>query len=288
MAIAKKTDDGTALKHLNTNLFGFVSHVAPTPTSFPNNMMRLYLLAGVLILAALAPVHAQTNSQNAGPIACPSPTSTAPVWGKLVLTGNIVTCYYATGSATPTTWTQIGQPQTINFINDPLLIGLYLTSHNASAISSGTIDNFSITPAPTYRLADYDVGLPNYMGSSNLIGTVWNLMGSGADIWGTSDQCNFQPWLVWGDCTIICRVTSLSTGNIWQKIGIMVRDGFNSGSDYALFCATGGVGVDFQYRHTFINNPDMTEFVSPPAPGITSSVSVGYGLTGSTTYTQRP
>ena len=251
-------------------------------------MMRLFLVTSVLILAALAPVQAQTSSQNAGPIACPAPTAAAPVWGKLVVSGNVVTCYYATGTATPTTWTQIGQPQTINFINNPVLVGLYITSHNAGVLSSGTIDNFSITPAPTYRLADCDVGMPAFMGSANLITSVWTLMGSGADIWGTSDQCNFQPWLVWGDCTVICRVTSISTGGPWQKIGIMVRDGFNSGSDYALFCATHSSGVDFQYRHAFNNNPDIIEFVSPPAPGTQSSAAVGYGLTGSTTYTLRP
>lgn len=252
-------------------------------------MMRLFLVTSVLTLATLAPVQAQTSSQEAAtPIACPSPTPTAPVWGKLVLKGNVVTCYYATGTATPTSWTQIGPPQTINFLNDPLLIGIYLTSHNASASSSGTIDNFSISPAPTYRLADYDVGRPALMGSANLVSGVWTLMGSGADIWGTSDQCNFQSWLVWGDCTVTCRVTSLSSGNSWQKIGLMVRDGFNSGSDYALFCATSSAGVDFQYRRSFQNNPDETQFVSPPAPGVTSSVTVGYGLTGSTTYTLRP
>jgi hypothetical protein len=102
------------------------------------------------------------------------------------------------------------------------------------------------------------------MGSANLINNVWNISGSGADIWGTSDQCNFQPWLVWGDCTVVCRLTSLSSGNAWQKFGLMVRDGFNSGSDYALFCASGGEGVSFQYRRTFCDNPDETHLVARP------------------------
>jgi hypothetical protein len=250
--------------------------------------MKILFITSLLILAALAPTQAQTSSQGSGSIAAPAPTAAAPVWGKLVVNGNVVTCYYATGTAMPTTWIPLGAPQTIGFINDPILVGIFITAHG-SGLSTGTIDNFSITPTPTYRLADGDVGSPPLMGSANLISGVWTLTGSGSDIWGTSDHFNFQPWLVWGDCTVICRVTSISkSGSAWQKIGLMVRDGFNSGSDYALFCASDGAGMAFQYRLQFQNNPDMIEYVSPPAPGVTSSNSVGYGLTGSTTYTLRP
>jgi hypothetical protein len=248
----------------------------------------LFVALGFLLPASATTVPTPAITISAGPITTAAPSSTAPIWGKLVLSGNTVTCYYALGAATPTTWIKIGVPQTINFINNPILIGVYIASDNASSIATGTIDNFSITPAPTYRLADYDIGAPSLMGSANLIGGVWNLSGSGACIWATSDQCNFQSWLVWGDCTVICRVTSLSIGTQVGKIGIMMRDGFNSGSDYALFCAKGGGGVDFQYRLSFDNNPDITEYVAPPAPGVKSGVAVGYGLTGSTSYTVRP
>ena len=250
--------------------------------------MKTFLLSILFTLGAVAPACALTSSLMANTIASPAPTAAAPIWGKLVITGNVVTCYYAKGTATPTTWTQLGTPQTVGFINNPLLVGVYITSHDTTAIATGTIDNFSITPAPTYRLADVDIGAPTYMGSANLISNVWHLAGSGDDIWYTADQFNFQPWLVWGNCTVICRVTSISTGNIWQKIGIMVRDGFNSGSDYAMFCATYGSGIDFQYRLAFNNNNDETQFVAPPAPGITSSIVTGYGLTGSSSYTVRP
>ena len=117
------------------------------------------------------------------------------------------------------------------------------------------------------------------MGMANLMNGVWTLTGSGGDIWGTSDQCNFQPWLVWGDCTIVCRVTSISAGDTWQKIGIMIRDGYNSGSDYALFCATGGQGVAFQYRSQFVINPDGTTVPTLVAPTTSNSAGVALGVT---------
>ena len=68
----------------------------------------------------------------------------------------------------------------------------------------------------------------------------------------------------------------------------MVRDGFNSGSDYASFVASNGGGIVYQYRLKFVNNPDETQFVAPPSPGVVSSIVTGYGLTGSTSYTIRP
>jgi hypothetical protein len=249
---------------------------------------KIIYCALIFVLFLSANTCAQSYAQEATPLAWPPPTAAAPIWGKLVVSGNLVTCFYATGATMPTIWKQIGVPETINFINNPILVGIYLTAHNGSALSTGTIDNFSITPAATYRLADFDIGMPSLMGSANLIAGVWTLAGSGADIWGTADQCNFQSWLVWGDCTVICRVTSLSNGNSWQKIGIMARDGFNSGSDYASFCATNGSGVDFQYRTNFNNNPDIIEYVAPPAPGVKSGIAIGYGLTGGTSYPLRP
>jgi hypothetical protein len=259
--------------------------------SAPNILNKIFI-ALFFALAAILPVVAQSEAQQSAIVNLPVPTAAAPIWGKLVISGNTVTCYYAKGTAKPTTWTQLGSPETIGFVNDPILVGIYLTAHDngaAATISNGTIDNFSITPTPTYRLADTDPGAPTLMGSANLINGVWNLSASGNDVWGSYDQCNFQSWLVWGDATVICRVTSLTTsGSPWEKIGIMVRDGFNSGSDYAAFCASNGAGVAYQYRPEFDDNNDITEFVAPPLPGVKSSVAVGYGLTGGTSYTLRP
>jgi hypothetical protein len=244
------------------------------------HFLKLFFFAVLFALSTLVSLHAQYNSGHSGPFSCPAPTAAAPVWGKLVINGNTVSCYYAVGAATPTAWLPLGQSQTINFLNNPILVGIYITAHNSAAISSGTIDNVSISPTPTYLLQDQDIGAPKLMGSANLISGVWNITGSGADIWNTADQFNFQPWLVTGNCTVICRVTSLSNGDPWQKIGIMVRDGYNSGSDYALFCATCAEGVDFQYRNSFYPNGDIVKYVAPPAPGVTSGVAIGTGLIG--------
>jgi hypothetical protein len=126
--------------------------------------MKFSLFAFALLVAALAPLRAN-NSADAAVVPSPAPTVAKPIWAKLVLAGNSVTCFYATGTAAPTTWTQVGKPTTVNFVNSPLLVGLFLCSHDATALSTGTIDNFSITPAPTYRLADVDIGSPALIGA---------------------------------------------------------------------------------------------------------------------------
>ena len=252
--------------------------------------MTRFFFSLIILFGAVAPLCAQTTAASAPFIPCPVPTAAAPIWGKLVISGNVVTAYYAQSTTLPTSWNLAGS-KTIGFINNPLLVGLFINSRDGTGtptLATGTIDNFSITPAPTYRLVDTDIGAPKLMGSANLINNVWNLSGSGTGITTTFDQFNFQPWLVWGDCTVICRMTSLTTSNAYGKLGIMVRDGFNSGSDFALLCATESQGVDFQYRAQFMNNNDQTQFVAPPAPGIVSSIITGYGLTGTTSYVVRP
>lgn len=251
--------------------------------------MKSVLPIILAVLSSISTVWATSTSEDCGATSTPAPRAGAPLWGKLILAGNVVTCYYAKGTATPTKWTQLGQPQTLNLVNNALLAGMYVTAHNANNINTGTIDNFSITPASSFRLADVDIGSPALMGSANVIDNVWTLSGSGADIWGTGDQFNFQPWLITGDCTIICRVTSIGArGDPWEKIGIMIRDGYNSGSDYAMFCATLSEGVDFQYRLGFNNNADQMTFITPPSGNVTSSVNVGYGPTSASAYQLRP
>jgi hypothetical protein len=244
------------------------------------------ILTAIFISATLG---LADNSENSGPTYVPAPSANAPLWAKLVLSGATVTAYYATGAAAPTTWTQIGQPQTINFANSSLLIGMAVTAHNATAITSGTVDNFTISPATNYRLADTDIGAPGLMGSANLVNNVWTLSGSGADIWGGYDQFNFQPWLVGGDCTVTCRITSISAGgDPWEKVGLMVRDTYGSGSDYAMICGTLGNGVDFEYRHGPTVNNDQAWYVAPPPANTTYPVAVGIATTGTTAYQLRP
>lgn len=63
--------------------------------------------------------------------------------------------------------------------------------------------------------------------------------GSGADIWGTADQCHFwyDTWA--GDFVAIARFTGLAGGSdAWRKVGLMARTDTTAGSAMQFVAAT--------------------------------------------------
>ena len=68
----------------------------------------------------------------------------APHWIKLVRSGNSFTAYR---SVNGTSWTQQGTPQTIS-MGTSVYIGLAVTAHNASLLSTATFDHVTLTATP--------------------------------------------------------------------------------------------------------------------------------------------
>jgi hypothetical protein len=90
---------------------------------------------------------------------------------------------------------------------------------------------------------DTDVGAPSPAGSATYGAGVFNVNGSGADIFGTSDQFNYVYQPTSGNGTIIARVTSQSnTGSTNSKAGIIWKASTAAGSPYILI-ETGPIGV---------------------------------------------
>ncbi|MEN6334449.1 MAG: hypothetical protein ABFE01_09325, partial [Phycisphaerales bacterium] len=83
------------------------------------------------------------------------------------------------------------------------------------------------------------------------------LTGSGADIWGNSDDFTYAYKTLNGDGTMIARVTNIGPGtNTWAKGGVMIRDSINGGSMQAMMIMSAntdgaaGNGARVQYRAT--------------------------------------
>lgn len=79
----------------------------------------------------------------------------------------------------------------------------------------------------------------------------YTITGSGADIWGTSDQFHYGYMKLSGDGEIVARVVSNGTGsNLWAKGGVMIRETLAADSKHALMALTGGDGggIAFQSR----------------------------------------
>ena len=97
--------------------------------------------------------------------------------------------------------------------------------------------------------ADADVGGPAVAGSASYASGVFTVNGSGADIWGGSDQFNYVSQPLTGNASIVARVTSQSDTDPWAKAGVMIKQSTTSGSSYALLGVTPGNGVHFEYGY---------------------------------------
>jgi len=168
-------------------------------------------------------------------------------WLKLTRSGSTIT---ASSSSDGTTWTPVGA--TTMPMNDPVTIGLFNCAHNASALNTATFDNVSVTAGaaltpPPAPWTDSDVGSPAVAGSASYASGVFTVNGSGADIWGGSDQFNYVSQPLTGNASIVARVTSQSDTDPWAKSGVMIKQSTAGGSSYALLAVTPGNGVAFQY-----------------------------------------
>jgi hypothetical protein len=92
-------------------------------------------------------------------------------------------------------------------------------------------------------------GYPASVGSfaEGPVGT-YTITGSGADIWGNSDQFHFAYKMLTGAGSIIARVESVQETNTWAKAGVMIRETLDPGSVHVMMIVTPAQGVSFQRR----------------------------------------
>ena len=97
-----------------------------------------------------------------------------------------------------------------------------------------------------------DIGGVGLSGRTVFDGRSFTLTGSGADIWGTSDEFHFTSVVAQGDLEITARVTSVENLHPWTKAGVMIREGAGASDRHAfLFVTPTAVnGVAFQRRVT--------------------------------------
>jgi hypothetical protein len=99
-----------------------------------------------------------------------------------------------------------------------------------------------------YPWLDHDIGSPRLSGSAGYSAGIFTIRGSGADIWGTSDQFNYVYQPLSGDATIIARVASIQKTDVWAKTGVMIRASLASNSTFAMMIETPAKGLSFMRR----------------------------------------
>jgi regulation of enolase protein 1 (concanavalin A-like superfamily) len=177
---------------------------------------------------------------------------TAPYWVKLTRTGNTFSAF---ASSDGSNWSLVGS-DTIA-MGSSINVGLAVTSHKDGTVSTGTFDNVNTGSGSVGG------GLPNGWSSRDVgaVGAAGNatyddatgqfaVSGSGADIWGTSDEFRFAFTTMTGDGSIVARVASLTNENAWTKAGVMMRDSLTASSAQAMIVVSSAKGLAFQRRTT--------------------------------------
>jgi len=76
----------------------------------------------------------------------------------------------------------------------------------------------------------------------------YTMTGSGADIWGGSDQFHFAFKTLNGPGSIAAKVESISNTDPWAKAGVMIRETLEADSRHAMMIVSASSGISFQRR----------------------------------------
>jgi hypothetical protein len=177
-----------------------------------------------------------------------------------------VTMYYTTNGSTPTTSSTVYSAPISVSVTETIKVLATETGYTNSAVGSAAY-TISAGTLPS-GWTDLDIGSPSIAGSGSYSGTTYTVKGSGADIWGTSDQFNYAYTADNNtNTTIIAEVATQTNTNAWAKSGVMIRDTTAAGATYVGVYITPGEGASMQYRSTTgasaINGPNTTGLVAP-------------------------
>lgn len=216
-------------------------------------MIRSSLSAGaahafVLVSPGKGVAFQRRTADGASSLHTAGTSTTAPRWVRLTRSGTTITAFE---SADGVSWQTIGS-STIA-LGSSALVGLAVSSHVAGTAAAAVFDNV-VVQASTAPVAwtSGDIGAVGYAGSATVGGASITVAGSGADIWGTSDQFHYVYQPLTGDGSIVARVASIQNSHVWVKAGVMIRETLASSSPQAMMLVTPGgtKGLAFQRRVT--------------------------------------
>ena len=76
----------------------------------------------------------------------------------------------------------------------------------------------------------------------------WTIAGSGANIWGTSDEFRFAYRQITGDVDIRVRLARFEDLQDWSKAGVMIRETLSANARNAFMMLMPDYGVFLQSR----------------------------------------
>jgi hypothetical protein len=149
-----------------------------------------------------------------------------PVWVRLernATTSEITASYANDSSGTPGAWFQIGSP-TIVTMDNRANVGLTTTSNSTSSTATATLDQVTLTPAPTgpALISEDASATPSVVGSASESSGTYTIAG------GTAGY--FHGWQFSGDVMITVRHASATSGAGSATSGIRISENIESGA----------------------------------------------------------
>ena len=223
---------------------------------------------------------------------------------RLVRTGDVVTTYYSHPIQTEDYWVRIGS-ETFPSLPATMLVGFAVTSHEYGTLAQATFEDFRLNlGSPEWIATDIgDVGAAGRSFIDEQSGPEFTVRGSGADVWGTTDEFHFLSREAVGDFDFSARVLVQDIDR-WTKAGLMMRDGLSADARHAFIIQTPRTekGVAFQRRPEAGGSSIHTAGPATAPPGFLRLVRTGdvitayhkaepdgaWAMVGSQTFTSLP
>jgi GH35 family endo-1,4-beta-xylanase len=164
---------------------------------------------------------------------------TAPYWLMLQRTANVISSYR---SADGINW-ELSGSDTVDMTPE-VYVGLMVCSQTSSEVCTATFTNFTMGEVWNGT----NIGSTGGNWTLNPLTDVFTNTGSGTDMSGSSDECQFTYTLFPTNGQVSALVQSVSDTYPWAKAGVMIRDGFATNSAQATVNVTPVNGVQFIYR----------------------------------------
>lgn len=123
-----------------------------------------------------------------------------------------------------------------------------------------------------------DIGTVGFEGSANYNEGTFTVNGSGSYIWLDNDAFHFVYQNMYGDGQIVARMVSSDFTEWWNKDGLMIRNGLDSGAPMAIVTISSGASLQYLWR----SDPgDYAEVMSAPHPPYAQMIWLKLKRTGS-------
>jgi hypothetical protein len=145
-------------------------------------------------------------------------------------------------------------------------VGLAVSGHNNSVVSTATFDNVSITTFPAPWLTA-DIGTVGLQGSAEYFGSTYTVKGAGT-FGGTADGFHYVYQTLSADGSIVARVSTLQNSGAGTSVGVMMRDTLTNNANMAALTVDGGGNWNWQTRTSTGGGVSTTTGGSGTAPNL--------------------